>query len=76
MVAAVKDLPQNMLDEVEYREWSLRTLDGVTRFRELGARSLPAVAIDGKLVFECVIPGRDELVEAILQATGTEGRLP
>jgi len=69
MVAAVKDLPQEILDEVECREWSLRELKGVARFRELGARSLPAVAIEGKLVFEAIIPGQEELIAAIQNAT-------
>jgi hypothetical protein len=72
MVAAVKDLPQEILDEVECREWSLRELRGVTRFRELGARSLPAVAIEGKLVFEAIIPGREELIAAILNTASGE----
>lgn len=69
MVAAVKDLPQEILDEVECREWSLRERTGVARFRELGARSLPAVAIEGKLVFEAIIPRREELIAAIHNAT-------
>jgi len=68
MIAAVKDLPQEILEYVDYREWSLRTLDGVARFRELRARSLPSVAIEGKLVFESSIPAREELIAAIENA--------
>ena len=65
MIAAVKDLPQDILDEVEYREWSLRTVEGVARFAALKATSLPAVAIDGHLVFQCEIPPEDDLIAAI-----------
>ncbi len=65
MIAAVKDLPQDILNEIEYREWSLRTVEGVARFRELEAKSLPALAIDGELVFQCVIPPQEELISAI-----------
>jgi hypothetical protein len=65
MIAAVKSLPQEVLDRIEYREWSLRTLEGATRFRELKAKSLPSVAIEGKLVFECSIPQEEELIAAV-----------
>jgi len=68
MVAAVKGLPQNILDRIEYREWSLRTREGVARFRELKGKSLPAVAIEGKLVFEAEIPPAEILIAAILTA--------
>ena len=68
MIAAVKDLPQDVLDEIEYRVWSLRSVEGVARFKELKARSLPALAIDGQLVFQCEIPPEEELVAAIQRA--------
>jgi len=68
MIAAVKGLPQEILEYVDYREWSLRTIEGVARFRELSARSLPSVAIEGKLVFESIIPAREELIAAIENA--------
>lgn len=69
MVAAVKALPQGVVEKIEYREWSLRTREGVARFKELNARSLPAVAINGKLTFECNIPPTEELVDAIESAS-------
>lgn len=69
MVAAVKGLPQEVLEQIDYREWSLRTREGVTRFQELNARSLPAVAIDGKLTFECNIPPEEDLIAAIKSAS-------
>jgi hypothetical protein len=65
MIAAVKGLPQEVLAKIQYKEWSLRTPEGVSRFKVLNARSLPAVAIDGRLVFECVIPPAEELIAAI-----------
>lgn len=68
MVAAVEDLPQAVLDKVDYKQWSLRTREGVARFRQLGAKSLPSVAIEGKLVFESNIPPADELIAAIENA--------
>ncbi len=65
MVAAVEDLPPEVLDKVDYKQWSLRTREGVARFRELKAKSLPSVAIEGKLRFESNIPPAAELIAAI-----------
>ena len=65
MIAAVTGLPREILNKIEYREWSLRTLEGVARFKELKAKSLPAVAIDGKLTYECIIPPAEDLIAAI-----------
>jgi len=71
MIAAVKALPREILEHVNYREWSLRTLEGVARFRELSARSLPSVAIEGKVAFESSIPATEELIAAIENAAAT-----
>jgi hypothetical protein len=65
MLAVVKALPQDILDKIEYREWSLCSREGIARFKELGARSLPALAIEGKLVFQSEIPPVEELIAAI-----------
>ena len=68
MVAAVKDLPPEIFDKIDYHEWSLRTTEGVARFRELKATSLPSVAISDKIVFEATIPPAEELIAAIKAA--------
>jgi len=73
MIAAVKALPQEVLERIQYKEWSLRTPAGIARFRELKAKSLPAVAIEGKLVFESEIPPAEDLIAAI-EAPLTFGR--
>ncbi|MFC1833578.1 hypothetical protein ACFL2Q_02445 [Thermodesulfobacteriota bacterium] len=68
MVAAVTGLPQEILDKIEYRQWSLRTIEGVARFQQLKAKSLPALAIDEQLVFESEIPPAEQLIAAIEKA--------
>jgi len=35
------------------------------RFRELRAKSLPSIAMDGELIYESLIPGQEELCEEI-----------
>lgn len=46
---------------MDVREWDMRTLEGIQRFRDLRAKSLPSVALDGELVYEAIIPGQEDL---------------
>jgi hypothetical protein len=65
MAKAVKDLPEETKDLIEIKEWDMRTLEGNRRFMELKAKSLPSIALDGELLYESLIPGQEELTEAI-----------
>jgi hypothetical protein len=67
MAESVKALPEDIQQLIEIREWDMRTREGVTRFRELRAKSLPSVALDGDLVYEALIPPQEELMEEILR---------
>ncbi len=55
---------------MEVREWDMRTREGVNRFRELKAKSLPSIALDQQLVYESLIPGQEELAEEIRRRWG------
>ena len=61
MAESVRVLPQGIQSMMDVREWDMRTLEGIQRFRELHAKSLPSVALDGELVYEAIIPGQEEL---------------
>lgn len=65
MAESVKALPNEVQDLIEVREWDMRTREGVRRFQELKARSLPSVALDEHLVYEALIPGQEELTAEI-----------
>ena len=65
MAESVKVLPDNIQQIMEVHEWDMRTLEGVQRFRQLKARSLPSVALDGELVYEALIPMQEELIDEI-----------
>ena len=65
MAESVKVLPQDIQEIIEVREWDMRTREGVQRFRELKAKSLPSVALDGDLVYESLIPMQEELIGEI-----------
>ena len=65
MAESVKVLPQDIKEIIEVHEWDMRTREGVQRFRELKAKSLPSVALDGDLVYESLIPMQEELIDDI-----------
>ena len=65
MAESVKVLPQDIQEIIEVHEWDMRTREGVQRFRELKAKSLPSVALDGELVYESLIPMQEEMIEEI-----------
>lgn len=65
MAESVRVLPEEIQELIDIREWDMRTREGIRRFRELKARSLPSVALDGELVYEALIPMQEELCEEI-----------
>ena len=65
MAESVKVLPKNIQEIIEVHEWDMRTREGVDRFRELKAKSLPSVALDSELVYESIIPMQEELIAEI-----------
>lgn len=67
MAEAARSLPSEIQELIDLQEWDMRTREGIRRQRELGAKSLPSIALDGELVFESIIPGQEELTEAILK---------
>ncbi|MFZ0242375.1 MAG: hypothetical protein WAL90_12080 [Desulfobacterales bacterium] len=65
MAESVKVLPEDIKQLIEVNEWDMRTREGVRRFKELKAKSLPSVALDGDLVYESLIPMQEELIAEI-----------
>ena len=51
MAESVKVLPEDIQALMEVYEWDMRTREGVQRFRELKAKSLPSVALDDDFLF-------------------------
>ncbi len=65
MAESVKVLPDDIQKLIDVHEWDMRTREGVERFRELKAKSLPSVALDGELVYESLIPMQEEMIDEI-----------
>jgi hypothetical protein len=70
MAESVQVLPKEIQDIIEVHEWDMRTMEGVQRFKQLRAKSLPSIALDGELVFEAIIPQQEELIDAIRERYG------
>lgn len=65
MAESVQALPNNIQEIIEVHEWDLRTREGIQRFKQLKAKSLPSIALNEELVFEAIIPPQEELIQAI-----------
>jgi len=67
MAESVKALPQAYQEMMEVSHWDMRTLEGVKRFQQIKARSLPSIAMDNEIVYASIIPGQEVLQEEILK---------
>lgn len=59
MAESVKVLPEKYQKMISVSKWDLRTLEGVQRFKEVNAKSLPSIAMDGEVVYASIIPGQE-----------------
>ena len=65
MAKLVQELPDDTKTRIEIAEWDMRTLEGNNRYLQIGAKQLPSIALDGKVVFESLIPPQEELIAEI-----------
>ena len=63
MMESIAALPKDIQDLIEYREWSIKTKDGIGKFTQLKGKVLPTICIEGDLVFPSRIPQYEELVD-------------
>ena len=66
MAESVKALPDDIQKMMEVHQWDMRTMEGSRRFFALKAQSLPAIALDGVLAYEALIPGQEALAGEIV----------
>ena len=65
MVESVKVLPKEIQDVIEVNIWNVKQLEGIKKKKELGAKAVPSIAVDGRVMFQSGIPQHDELIAAI-----------
>jgi hypothetical protein len=58
--------------EIEYREWSIKTREGVQIFGERQGKVVPTLCINGEKVFESLIPTLAEIYEALMTRAKSE----
>lgn len=63
MMESIAALPQDVQDMIVYKEWSIKSEDGIGKFKELRGRVLPSICIEKDLVFESIIPQYEELID-------------
>lgn len=65
-------LPAEVRTFIEYKEWSIKTTEGVHMFVERGGKVIPTLCINGRRTHESVIPTLDELYEALARGARTD----
>ncbi len=65
MVEAVREVAPHFEELVEWREHSIKNLDGVTFMSSLFVKNIPTICIDGKITFVSQIPPKQELIKAV-----------
>ena len=63
MMESIAALPDEVQSVIDYREWSIKTKEGVGKFTELKGKVLPTICIEGDPVFESLIPQYEELID-------------
>lgn len=71
MMESIAAMPREIQDMIEYKEWSVKTKDGVAKFQEMKGRVLPTICIEGDLVFPSIIPQYEELVDEMAKRAPT-----
>lgn len=67
MMESIAALPDEVQSMIDYREWSIKTKEGVGKFTELKGKVLPTICIEGDLVFESLIPQYEELIDEMVK---------
>ena len=65
-------LPPEVRAFIEYKEWSIKTTEGVHMFVERGGKVIPTLCINGRRTHESVIPTLDELYDELSASARTD----
>lgn len=67
MMESIAALPDEVQEMISYKEWSIKTKDGVAKFSALKGKVLPSICIEGDVVFESIIPQYEQLIDEMLK---------
>ena len=71
MMESIAAMPKEVQDLIEYKEWSIKTKDGIAKFMELKGKVLPTICIERDLVFPSIIPLYEELIDQMVKRAPT-----
>jgi hypothetical protein len=72
MMESIAALPEDVQQIIAYKEWSIKTKDGIAMFTQLKGKVLPTICIETDLVFQSVIPQYEELIDELARRAGSE----
>ena len=67
MMESIAALPDEVQAMIDYKEWSIKTKEGIAKFTELKGKVLPTICIENDLVFESLIPQYEELIDEMIK---------
>ena len=67
MMESIAALPADVQAMIQYKEWSIKTKDGIAMFTRLKGKVLPTICIEEDLVFQSMIPQYEELIDALAE---------
>ena len=67
MMESIAALPDEVQRMIDYKEWSIKTKEGIAKFMALKGKVLPSICIEGDLVFESLIPQYEELIDEMVK---------
>lgn len=71
MMESIAAMPKEVQDIISYKEWSIKTKDGVAKFAAMKGKVLPTICIEGDLVFQSTIPLYEELIDEMVKRAKT-----
>jgi hypothetical protein len=72
MMESIAALPVDVQQVIEYKEWSIKTKEGIGMFTRLKGKVLPTICIEEDLVFQSIIPQYEELIDALSERAGSD----
>ena len=72
MMESIAALPDDVQNVIRYKEWSIKTKEGIGMFTRLKGKVLPTICIEEDLVFQSMIPQYEELIDALAERAGSE----
>ncbi len=72
MMESIAALPEDVQQIIAYKEWSIKTKQGIAMFTKLKGKVLPTICIETDLVFQSVIPQYEELIDELARRAGSQ----